>query len=299
MAATTLTKGFHGAMQRTTLLPIRYGVSPERIRARLLAMVALLERWEAIPTIPVTAVALDRHPRIASALSGADLAIHGYRHVAYANLSPTEQAADLDAARAVFLRHGLRAEGFRAPYLRSNEATKQLLRTRDFAFDSSTPRFLLPRRHPASGSAWDLAATRYGRVATNPQVLTSEARPVSLHVALPDDEILIDAMGLKTPSGLWNVYESMLEAVAREGSLLVLQVHPERFHLCTDALEMLLQRATDQGAWKASLSQVAEWKMRGENGPGHWPRGSLFAVAITGDLDAVSLPDFAWRSFGR
>jgi len=118
-------------------------------------------------------------------------------------------------------------------------------------------------------------------------------------VALPDDEILVDAMGLRRPAALWRIFESMLEQVRIEGSLLALMVHPERFGFLSDAVELVLQRATDDGAWKASLSEISRWVIQRGGSSTTWPHGSAYAVAITGDLDALSLTDFAWRAIGR
>src|SRR5205809_6133837 len=110
-------KGFRGSARRASLLPRRYGLGPERLRSRLREMAAVLARWAATPTVPVTANTLDRHPGITEDLHGMDPAIHGYRHIAYSSLTEAEQASDLDAAVTAFRRHDLPAHGFRAPYL--------------------------------------------------------------------------------------------------------------------------------------------------------------------------------------
>src|SRR6267143_2367396 len=117
-------KGFRGSARSASLLPRRYGLGPERLRSRLREMTAVLDRYEATPTLPVTANTLARHPGIAKELRSVDPAIHGYRHVAYSSLTEEQQARDLDAAVTVFRHHDLPARGFRAPYLAAGETTR-------------------------------------------------------------------------------------------------------------------------------------------------------------------------------
>jgi len=286
-------KGIRGSVRRAGLLPMRYGVGAERIRARLREMTALLERWELTPTIPATAVALDRHPEILTEYASADPAIHGYHHVSYAGSPREAQARDLDAACDAFARHGLPTHGFRAPYLRADGTTRTLLRQRGFEYDSSAVWFALPVGHPATVKAMGLTKSRYGNVTTDPALPVLEDGLVELPVALPDDEILVDGLGIGSSATLGRVIGTMLEIALRSGALLVLQIHPERFHFFSDALEDLLRQAADAGAWMASLSEIANWTKAA--GGRKWPDGRSMGLAISGDLDAVALTDFGHR----
>ena len=65
-------KGLGGTVRRAALLPQRYGLSPEKVRTRLREMAALTARWEVTPTVPATAIILDRHPGIAKELAAMD-----------------------------------------------------------------------------------------------------------------------------------------------------------------------------------------------------------------------------------
>lgn len=291
-------KGVQGAVQRATLLPFRYGISPEKLRARLSRMAAFLERWDAKPTIPVTAVLLRRHPGLVPALKGMDPAIHGFNHVAYAAMSLTEQANDLDLALDAFGECGLQVRGFRSPYLQPSAGTLDLLKKRSFLFDSSFTQYTLPRTHPAHTDASRLVAMRYGVKRSSEPPGPPDRGLVELPVALPDDEILVDAMGLRSPSALWSIYQAMLIEASKDGGILVVQLHPERFGVCEDALAMLMTRASDDGAWIPSLTEAAEWVLSGHGKPRSWPKGRPYAISITGDLDAVALGDFASRFLG-
>jgi hypothetical protein len=298
MAAERPGKGFRGSIRRATVLPERYSLGPSRIRSRLTEMADCLRRWDAVPTIPATASALDRHPEIVREIAGVDVAIHGYRHVAYANRPRAEQAADLDRAVESFTRHGLRSHGFRAPYLRADGTTIELLQERRFLFDSSACRFLLPEGHPLAAEAMRLAALRYPGVTRGPLLPEARGALAEVPVALPDDEILVDGLGITNPATLAGVFSAMFQTAKASGSLLVLQVHPERFHLCFEAVTGVLKEATELGAWKATLSEVATWTLK-RGGAGGWPDGRPMALSVTGDLDAVSLGDFPRRLWGE
>lgn len=298
MQIETRGKGIRGTIRRASLLPVRYGLGPDRILSRLLRMASMVGRWEAMPTIPVTAIVLERHPTLRGQLAEFDLAVHGYRHVSYADLSREEKAADLQAACQVFANRGLAPRGFRAPYLQADEATLDLVRGRKFLFDSSTSQFALPPEHPLTPLATRFVAARYGSNVITGTRPTPASIPVELPVAQPDDEILVDGLGLRNAGGLWRVYEAMMDRAAAAGSHLVIQVHPERFHICEPALELLLAKAADVGGWLTSLSKAAEWHLREGGQNGRWPRGHAFALSITGDLDAVAIGDFALRLWG-
>jgi hypothetical protein len=290
----TRRKGLGGTVYRASLLPVRYGISPDRIVSRLVRMIAMMARWDTRPTIPITASILERHPGLLRRLRDADLAVHGYRHISYADTSLDEKRSDLDAACNVFSDLGLVARGFRAPYLRADRDTLDLVRHRGFLFDSSSTHFALPAAHPISRAVRQLVSSRYGEEPISPAA-TAYPTFVEMPVSLPDDEILVDALGMHSTAGLWHAFEAMMEMASLTGSHLVLQVHPERFHICEAALELLLERASDAGGWLTPLSEAADWVVRSTDGSRRWPGGHSFALSVTGDLDAVSIGDFASR----
>lgn len=261
-------------------------------------MAAMLHRLEVTPTIPVTAGILERHPKLLSDLEAVDLAVHGYRHVPYAALRIEEQESDLASAQEVFDRFGLPARGFRAPYLSANAATLDLLRARGFQFDSSSSYFALGPEHPISRVALPAATFRYGLLPTVPSVPVRLAGLVELPVALPDDEILVDSLGISNTEVLARTLLGMVDAAHATGSLLALQMHPERYRLIANALARAVVHARDLGAWCASLAEIAE-RVPPNGMAGDWRNGSPFALVVSGDLDAVTLGDYATRFWGR
>ena len=293
-----LRKGFSGTVYRASLLPVRYGIGPDRIVSRLVRMIAMMARRDSRPTIPITASVLERHPEILRSLHDADLAVHGYRHISYADLPFDEKRSDLDAACTVFSNLGLIVRGFRAPYLRVDRETLDLVRSRGFLFDSSSTQFALPAGHPITRAARLLIATRYGIDSVAPTVAMHPTL-VEMPVSLPDDEILVDGLGLRNTTGLWHAFEAMMEIASSTGSHLILQVHPERFHICEAALELLIEKAVDTGGWLTPLSEASDWIVRSPGSSRRWPDGHSFALSITGDLDAASIGDFASRIWGK
>jgi len=293
-----LRKGFGGTVYRASLLPVRYGISPDRIVSRLVRMIAMMARWDSRPTIPITASVLERHPEILRSLRDADLAVHGYRHISYEDLPFDEKRSDLDAACTVFSNLGLLLRGFRAPYLRADRETLDLVRSRGFLFDSSSTQFALPGGHPITRAVRLLIASRYGTDSVVPSVAMHPTL-VEMPVSLPDDEILVDGLGLRNTTGLWHAFEAMMEIASSTGSHLILQVHPERFHICEAALELLIEKAVDTGRWLTPLSEASDWIVRSPGSSRRWPDGHSFALSITGDLDAASIGDFASRIWGK
>jgi len=293
-----LRKGLGGTVYRASLLPVRYGISPDRIVSRLVRMIAMMARWDSRPTIPITASVLERHPEILRSLRDADLAVHGYRHISYEDLPFDEKRSDLDAACTVFSNLGLLLRGFRAPYLRADRETLDLVRSRGFLFDSSSTQLALPAGHPITRAVRLLIATRYGTDSVVPSVAMHPTL-VEMPVSLPDDEILVDGLGLRNTTGLWHAFEAMMEIASSTGSHLILQVHPERFHICEAALELLIEKAVDTGGWLTPLSEASDWIVGSPGSSRRWPDGHSFALSITGDLDAASIGDFASRIWGK
>jgi hypothetical protein len=291
-------KGFAGTVKRAALLPVRYGLSPEKVQLQLRLMISSLDRLEVTPTINVTARNLDSYPWLAADLRGVDVGIHGYQHLQYSSLSHEDQARDLDRAISAFNRNGLSTRGFRGPYLRVNESTQRVLESRGFRYDSSLPHIPLNAENDFFNQVAELSRTRYGQVSTLPAFPTRVRSLIEIPVSLPDDELIVDGMGVRKASTMKRIFGSMLEMTAATNSLLVLQIHPERYDYCAEAIDSVVRSATDVGAWKATLREIAEWSARQDRGGGRWPNGHSFGLVVTGDLDALSLRDFVPRLTG-
>jgi len=292
-------KGPRLTMRRAALLPGRYGVSQRKLLASLEGMVSILKKHGVVGTFPVTAIVLDRHPKLVAALDGMEVAIHGLRHINLRKVDGRRQEEMMKEAVGVLVSHGLRPQGFRAPYLAWNEAMRDAVAKAGLHYDSS-----VPARWKCGDEIDDNAILRtslefYGARSSGNHLPTVHGSIVVLPVAIPDDEIMIDRLRISSSDILGNAMLHMFRTAMAEGGHLVLQLHPERFAFFRGALDDLLGRARDEGAWIVPLRDVAAWWLkRNESGP-RWPDGALCALTISGDLDAVTLPDFLLRRLGR
>lgn len=266
---------------RASLVVRRLGTTPDRLLAALDALVAVLQRHGVVATFPTTALPMARHPQTLQKLAaqGMEVAVHSYQHLDLTRLPPAAQRDQVTRARQLFDHAGLIADGFRAPYLRWNDSLLRVLGSSGFQYDSST-------------SVWWPVLEVDARVRPvidfyQPQdaaevpvlpVLRSEGL-VELPVSLPDDEMLVDRLGLSA-SDVATVWCAVLAQSYDAGELFVLLVHPERGLICADALDQVLAdaRRRQPAVWIASLAEVAAWwKIRPQcqidivaAGPGVW-----------------------------
>lgn len=292
-------KGVWLRMRRAALLPRRYGMSQKRFLANLGGMVSLLKRHGIVGTFPVTAIVLDRHPKLTRILEGMEVAVHGLRHADLRGIEKSRQAAMMRDAAGMLESHDLKPVGFRAPYLDWDETTHDAVAEAGFMYDSSVPTGWRCGKGIDDTAALRDALSSYGIRSYGEHLPRKRGSLVLLPVAMPDDEILIDRLAVMRDDKLARVLINMLDTALDEGSHLVLQLHPERFALFQDPLDMLLEHARQQGAWLAPLREVAEW-WRGKDGTGpRWPDEARCAMTVSGDVDAVTLSDFVLRRLGR
>jgi len=241
------------------------------MRRSLTAYVELVSRYDAQVTFPVTAVALHRHPSLLRPLLArsltVELAVHGHRHADLSALPDEMQAAEIERAMALFRAEGIPFVGFRAPYLRWNDALLAALNAAGFWYDSSVS-ILWPVIDEASLSAAQRTGLQLLLDHCHPQLAERfPALPfwinglLEIPVSLPDDEMLVERLRLKGAAPLATIWRAMLERCHARGELLVLQLHPERFPLCARALERLLKRAQElhPPVWLASLRDITLW----------------------------------------
>ena len=285
--------------RRAFLLPSRYGFSSSKFLGNLERMVALLKRHEVVGTFPITAKVLERHHELVGILDGMEVAVHGLRHRDLTGLKTNRQVAMMKEAVGIFRSAELRVNGFRAPYLRWSDSMMEAVARAEFLYDSSIPSGW------SCGSEFDSLAgmteslRSYGTRGTANRLPTMRGRLVEMPVAIPDDEILIDRLGITNPERLFRALTAMTTAAMQSGGHLVLQLHPERFSFFDKALDGMLERALVEGAWVAPLGEVAMWWLEKRPGEHNWPREARYALTVSGDIDAVTLGDFIARRFGR
>jgi hypothetical protein len=140
---------------------------------------------------------------------------------------------------------------------------------------------------------------------------------LELPVSFPDDEMLVERLRLRDAATIAQYWIAAFEQCHARGEMFVLQLHPERFPLCAAALERLLAHVAELGTavWRAGLGDVATWWCQqhaeanvpgtaavstaaGDMAPGRWPGGATSAFVLSGDIDAITLWDYAARFWG-
>ena len=292
-------KGSRLTMRRAALLPGRYGVSQRKILASLEGMVSVLKSHGVVGTFPVTAIVLNRHPKLVAALDGMEVAVHGLRHIDLRKVDGHRQEEMMKEAVRVLKSHSLQPLGFRAPYLAWNEAMQDAVARAGFLYDSSVPAGWKCGDEIDDNVTLKASLEIYGARFFGNHLPTVHGSIVVLPVAIPDDEILIDRLRISSSDVLGQAMLHMLRTAMEEGGHLVLQLHPERFAFFRGALDGLLGQARDEGAWVAPLKDVATWWLNRKGSGPRWPDGARCALTVSGDLDAVTLPDFLLRRLGR
>jgi peptidoglycan/xylan/chitin deacetylase (PgdA/CDA1 family) len=236
--------------------------------------------YDAAPSLPITAAVLDRNPQVAHGLAGrgVELCVHGLVHNDLSELSPETQREQIEQAVAVFTKHGVSFEGFRSPYLRYNEGTLSAVRALDFEYDSNLPFYWEPERLVRDLDASQADGLRRGLRFYNPVRFPHErSLPrfaeglVEIPVSLPDDEILLDRMGL-SPQRIGETWQQMAGLALERGELLTIQLHPERIALLRESLRRVLDFASASGGfWITTMAEIAAW----------WKERTPLAIDVT------------------
>jgi peptidoglycan/xylan/chitin deacetylase (PgdA/CDA1 family) len=220
------------------------------------------------PSLPITAAVLDRNPHVARRLiqEGAELCVHGLVHTDMAALSGETQEEHISKAIGLFRRHGIDARGFRSPYLKYNAATLEAVEKLGFEYDSNLPFYWEPGRSLGELTPVEADGLRRGLRFYNPVKYPSErSLPryvggiIEIPVSLPDDEILLDRMGLPV-TRIGDIWTEMARLALEREEMLTLQLHPERILHLEEALRRVLSFAHGEGNfWIAKMNEIASW----------------------------------------
>ena len=263
------TKGIIGGLFRIGMLVARFDFSGARMRRAISDIAELGRRFGYKPTLFVPAVVLSRHKKILrdGTYNGLELALHGYTHRNLRPLCVEAQVLEISKAKAVFEVLGIQASGFRAPYLSRNECTEEAVCRCGLRWNSDKAFMAAGILNSHVGRPRRFVERAVQRLYVPDDAAERMLAPwihkglVCIPILLPDDEILVDRLGVDEPRALAEVWLKMLKWTMARGGLFVLQLHPERFQICGKAMEMLLEEAKspDSRTWIASMSQIADW----------------------------------------
>lgn len=232
-------------------------------------------------TIPIPAVILEHYRDDFEELNYKNIEwiLHGYKHIDLTKLNYDECLEQLTKAKTVFNELGIDPKGFRAPYLRSNDNVIKILSELGITYDSSSSVFIdvIDRNKNNVDNILNYYNSK------EQWVIEKKYNVKVIPVILPDDEILVDRLKLKNET-VGEIWLKVAKICLKNGWVFVLQLHPDRIEICSEGLRMLLNWAEKNDLRLPSLSEIADEE---KNIDGH--RG---AIAITGDLDVLSIWDY-------
>ncbi|HEV8471114.1 MAG TPA: polysaccharide deacetylase family protein [Candidatus Limnocylindria bacterium] len=290
MALTLRAKGLAGLATRAETIRSRFGVDDEKTRAALDRYLDIVGPAGVGPTLPMTAVVLSRHARLAAEYSdrGVEFAVHGLVHSDHANTGLESQLATIAEAADRFAAAGVPFSGFRGPYLRESPDTQLALRRLGFRYDSTQAlHFPVLDASLRSRDGYRRALALYRALPTDRYVARPRMRDglVDIPVTVPDDEMFVERLGLgpEEQSAAWR---AILRETHREEELFTVMLHPERIFDCGAALaDVLAEARALRTVWIARLDEVADW----------WRRRSLTRVEVreveAGRFRAISIGD--------
>jgi peptidoglycan/xylan/chitin deacetylase (PgdA/CDA1 family) len=222
-----------------------------------------------VPTFPVPAVTMKRHPRLIRDLHdrGIEFAVHGYIHIDYGVLEPAEQEKHFQKAITTFRDNKIPFTGFRAPFLRINNETLPVLSRLKFAYDSSHAiNWEVLDREKFPAQSWE----SYNRLIDFYQPYPDRdflALPravdgiIEIPVSIPDDEAMVERLRITDTQEISRIWMHILEETHKRGELFTVQLHPERIMIFENALTEVILRAKtlEPSVWITTLGEITGW----------------------------------------
>ena len=263
-------KGLIGFILRIGMLIKRFDIFGNKMKNAVLKIEQIGKKYKYRPAIIIPALVLKRHRNLLSCLSDANVefAIHGYTHKDFKPLGLHEQTSEIRKAKDVFNELEIPAYGFRAPYLSWNDNTNEAVEKSELLWESNETLIwngfrnseVSKSRHFMDSAIHELYKPLDAeKSAVIPRL---EGKIIRIPVALPDDEMLVDRLGIKDPEKIGQLWIEIMEDTYERGGVFTLQLHPERFRICQEAMEALLQRAamySKPSMWITSMREIAEW----------------------------------------
>jgi hypothetical protein len=262
-------RGIRNLISRIRTVAKRFGITSGKFDKLLHRYSTVTKDLGCVPTFPITAVILKRNIKSVRKLleQDVDLAIHGYIHIDYGQQPLEEQTKHYQRAVGIFNTYRVPYTGYRAPFLRTNSNTVDALNKSSFIYNSSQAFHRdVVNKADYPDTAWleyqKLLDFYKSRLAQDYLVLPKLANGlVEIPVSIPDDEAMVERLGIIETKEMSNIWCSILEATYRNGELFTLQLHPERILECEKSLIDVIQQAQKlkPAVWIATLQEIAEW----------------------------------------
>ncbi len=283
------TRGLRNLLHRFFRIASRYGFTTHKGRRCLKLYAKVLNSFGCNATLAVCGIVAQRYPRIVreAATLGYEIACHGFTHTDYGKLTLEQQIDDLKKSSRVFCLISIEATGFRGPYLASNNQTPAAIRAVGMRYISNET-ILWDVMDDCNETETQSEPYRKAMEMYRPNMASEQpSLPVLsdglviIPVSLPDDELLVDRLGITRPERISAIWRDILNMSYERGELFTLMLHPERINICCKALENLLEEASSKEppVWIATLNQIAEW----------WRERSTFTFTVETCSDKLSL----------
>ena len=262
-------RGVRNLASRIRVALVRFGISSRKFEYLLSRYNNVTHELGYRPTFAITAATLNRHPDFIKELDrqGVEFAIHGYQHLDYTTISWDEQDRHYKKAIDIFKINEIPFVGFRAPFLRPNGHTPEVLSNLGFSYDSS---FVIQWNEIDLSKCSRNSKAEYERLIRFYQPRNADrylSVPrfkdglIEIPVSIPDDEAIVDRLCITDRNKISHIWMSILEQTYDRGEIFTLQLHPERILHCEDSLVNVIKRARDfhPPVWIARLREITEW----------------------------------------
>lgn len=245
----------------------RYGFSGNRMKKNIRLFVEDCNRFGICPTFPVTAQVLNKYPDFFQGFSNqqVEFSVHGYYLQDYPQVPSVDRREWISRAYFTFQETNLPVHGFRFPFLRHNEESLFMVAELPFEYDSSHAYWWngYPMNSPKTQKTVEKMKIQYNALSPSCQPVLPRrfASLIEIPVSLPDDDLLVDRLGIRDKKTVVNIWQNILKASTDRGELFVMQLHPERFPILRDAfLELVSEiREKRRDVWIAPLREIANW----------------------------------------
>lgn len=266
-------RGLSNSARRLHRITGRFGFSHDRMRRAIDMLLDVTSESGTRPTIFVTAILIERYPEFFRRLanSRAELGVHGYVHTDHALLDEQQQYEHMERALENFAKLGMRPTGFRHPYLGHNEHTWPAAARLGFTYASnkSVEWDVITEQFPAAAmEAYRKGLALYGTFPRTERLSLPayiDGGILDVPASLPDDEAVIDRLGLKGKDAATYWLRS-LEQCHAAGEIMTIVVHNERVPMCRTSLRATMQKAREMTpkVWLATIGEINDWWRRRE-----------------------------------
>lgn len=258
-----------GTLTRLIMLGRRFDFTGKKMKAVVKAINEIGIAYNYKPALIIPAVILKRYINIFRKLKAEfiEFGIHGYTHINYKKLTLQEQIEHISKAVKIFKENQFEYYGFRSPYLSYNDNTIEAVRKNHLSWQSNetleVDKYLRYQNSEVRKFQQNAIKFLY-----DPQNIEHQrALPrfyksvVSIPILLPDDEMLIDRYAITDSNKIKEIWIDMLKMVQQRGEMFILQLHPERYSFCNDAMYSLLEtcKSSSSNIWLTSMHEISSW----------------------------------------